>query len=818
GYDKNTGKQAMPWLSLDVAKKYYESNKSINEFLKDYPTFQEQSLGKKPNIRQLLESGNIGLDCRYLNFAPQCEGWMQVTKDGGYGSFVIYWSKVWKLTTAATIPYYTGKYGNTKRGFGFVTIGANVDEFHSASNATKSNVTKILNVQTEQMQEIVNENKSEIEGFIERLINELSVVTLIMLILIIAIAVWMSKYLTSKLEKLLIATKNYSNNDFDYRINVKSNDEIGNLERSFNKMASKISLLIKNQSKLNTELEKKVELKTNELQEINKNLENKINDRTEFLRVALDKAKKADEAKSIFLANISHEIRTPLNAIIGFSDILANTKQENEKNRKYTEIIKSSSNTLLNIINDILDISKIQNGNFELNLDETNIHKVSESVIELFLNQAREKHIQLIFNIDNNIASNIISDSIRLKQVLTNLLSNAIKFTFEHGKVSLNIYIINENENEITLRFEVIDTGIGIPIENIDNIFQPFIQVEHKATREYQGTGLGLSICNHIVESFNSKINIESSVGKGTKLWFDSTFMKCKDDKKDLNNYAEKLKFKITSSSNDLISHIEKYLNIFGTIENENSDVLIYPFENIDEFKKNREINKEIPTLILFRYENDIKKIDLNKNEFALSLPFYSSNVNDSLQELLSKSNNQKLKYNKTLTSTYNGKVLVAEDNIANQELISHILKEMKVDFDIKENGLKCFESYKKNKYDLILMDINMPVLDGVSTLNKIREFEKENNKTKTPIIALTANAIKGDKEKFLNLGMNAYISKPINVNELNTLFQKYLIKENKENNFEKTVKKHNTIKSKLDAKLIQTNLGVSEKISFMLI
>ncbi|MFA9374828.1 MAG: ATP-binding protein, partial [Poseidonibacter sp.] len=587
---------------------------------------------------------------------------------------------------------------------------------------------------------------------------------------------------------------------------------------SFNKMASKISLLIKNQNKLNTELEKKVELKTNELQEINKNLENKINDRTEFLRVALDKAKKADEAKSIFLANISHEIRTPLNAIIGFSDILANTKQENEKNRKYTEIIKSSSNSLLNIINDILDISKIQNGNFELNLDETNINKVSESVIELFLNQAREKHIQLIFNIDNNIPSNIMSDSIRLKQVLTNLLSNAIKFTFEHGKVSLNIYIINENENEITLRFEVIDTGIGIPIENIDNIFQPFIQVEHKATREYQGTGLGLSICNHIVESFNSKINIESSVGKGTKLWFDSTFMKCEDDKKDLNNYAGKLKFKITSSSNDLISHIEKYLNIFGTIENKNPDVLIYPFENIDELKKNREINQEIPTLILFRYENDIKKIELNKNEFAISLPFYSSNVNDSLQELLSKSNNQKLKYNKTLTSSYSGKVLVAEDNIANQELISHILKDMKVDFNIEENGLKCFESYTKNKYDLILMDINMPVLDGISSLNKIRKFEKENNQRKVPIIALTANAIKGDKEKFLNLGMNAYISKPINVNELNALFQKYLTKEIKENDFQETVEKKSSIKSKLDAKLIQTNLGVSEKISFMLI
>ncbi|MFY9076012.1 sensor histidine kinase, partial [Malaciobacter mytili] len=133
GYDKQTGKKQMPWLSSDVAEKFYNSKKDINEFLKDYPQFEEQSLKKKPNIKQIKEEGNVGLDCRYLNFAPQCQGWMQVTENGGYGSFIIYWSKVWKLTTAAAIPYYTGKYANSKRGFGFVTIGANVDEFHAAA-------------------------------------------------------------------------------------------------------------------------------------------------------------------------------------------------------------------------------------------------------------------------------------------------------------------------------------------------------------------------------------------------------------------------------------------------------------------------------------------------------------------------------------------------------------------------------------------------------------------------------------------------------------------------------------------------------------
>jgi HAMP domain-containing protein len=259
GYDKNTGEKVMPWLSADLAEKYYASNQNINEFLKTYPIFQEQSLNKKPNLKQVKENGNVGLDCRYLNFAPQCEGWMQVTQNGGYGSFIINWSGVWKLTTAATIPYYTGQYANSKRGFGFVTIGASVDDFHAAANETKKNVSEILKEQTNNMEEIVNENQGEIEAFIKRLINELSLVTFAMVVLIIVVALLMSGYLSRKIEKILIGTKRFSNNELDYRIKVSSNDEIGQLENSFNEMASKIENLIKEEKEINERLEKRVD-------------------------------------------------------------------------------------------------------------------------------------------------------------------------------------------------------------------------------------------------------------------------------------------------------------------------------------------------------------------------------------------------------------------------------------------------------------------------------------------------------------------------------------------------------------------------------
>ena len=692
GYDKNTGQRVMPWLSADLAEKFYASNKDINEFLKDYPTFEEQSLSKKPNLKQLKELGVIPLDCRYLNFAPQCEGWMQLTKNGGYGSFVINWSNVWKLSTAATIPYYTGKYANTKRGFGFVSIGASVDDFHAAANKTKEDVLNILNNQTKSMETIVNANQYEIKDFINILVNELTLITLTLVLIIIFIAVWMSDYIISKINNLIVGTKKFANNELDYRIRVTSEDEIGELENSFNNMAKEINTLISTQRELNEHLEDKVDEKTKELLQINENLEKEVENRTESLKEALLKAQNSDKVKSTFLANMSHEIRTPLNSIIGFSELLTNNSDIDESAKKYSSIIEESAKSLLTIINDILDISKIESGNFDINIKQMNIHEVCRNVFELFSNKADDKKITFTFNINKDIPTCLLSDGIRIRQVLSNLISNAIKFTNENGEIDFKVSFIQEKNNLIKLRFLVKDSGIGIPSTKLANIFEPFIQVDNESNRKYEGTGLGLSISSHIIKLLGSKIEILSEIDAGSSFWFD-------------------LELKTCNASMNLIQEEEQ---------------------------------------IVF---ND----------------------------------------------KYSGEILVAEDNTLNQELIKYILESLGLNYKIVANGKDAINEYKNGAYNLILMDINMPIVDGIESFNQIREYEKSNNLVNIPIIALTANVIKGDKEKFLNLGMNGYLTKPIDMKELKNIFAVYLSSNNEIKNLEINTNKLSNIPKNIE-------------------
>lgn len=788
GYDKNTGKRAMPWLSSEVAQEYYKTDLEINDFLNSYPTFVEQSNNKKPNMKQFLEDGNIGLDCRYLNFAPQCQGWMQLTQNGGYGSFIILWSNVWKLTTAAAIPYYTGKYSQSKRGFGFVTIGANVDEFHAAANQTKANINRILQDQTKQMEEIVNTNKLEVNRFIESLLNELSIVTFLMIIIVIAIALWISSYITAKIENILLGTKKFAKKDFAYTLPITSKDEIGKLEIAFNDMASNIELLIDTQYK------------------------------------ALEKAQRADQAKSTFLANMSHEIRTPLNAIIGFSDILRNSKELNTTNKKQADIIQSSANSLLSIINDVLDISKIESGKFEIMIDKTDLFVVCENVVELFSKRASSKSIKLIFDIDYKIPLCVATDAVRLRQVLSNLLSNAIKFTPELGEVLIKIILLENLANKAKIRFEVEDTGIGIPKDKIDTIFSPFIQVDNKSNREFEGTGLGLSISSHIIKSFNSKIEVLSNVGMGSKFWFDLEFDICQENfSQKRSDYYNGLNFRIDDMQSKCFHYAKRYLTIFGVFNDENRDfdLFVYSFKNIDDLTQIRKTYYNKPILILLDDENKVSLIEKNSNEEIITLPFYPSKLNDSLQELLMKTKQTiplkvEVNKNKTISS-----VLVAEDNMANQELMKYILDYLQVEYVIKDNGLEAFEEYKtnSNKYDIFLTDINMPIMDGIDAFKKIREYEDENNLKNIPIIAVTANAIKGDKERFLEIGMNDYISKPINTDELENIIKKYTKEKIAVDTKEKTKSyMDESSESIINLSKIVSKIGVSENVALLIV
>lgn len=279
GFDPKTGKRVTPWLSAEVEQAFHASNMAdVNDFLKDYPTFDHQSLAKTPSSTS-VKRGLVGLDCRYLNFAPQCQGWMQLTQHGGLGSFIIYWSNVWKLTTAATIPYYTGHYGDTPRGFGFVTIGANVDEFHKAADKTRQNLDSILVTQLSRIDTIVGKTEARTKNEVDVLVNQLSISTMVMVILMIAIAVWLSNILRQRLQHLIIGAREYAMNNLSYRIAVDSNDEIGMLSGSFNDMANSLQEYVQKEKDINQSLEERIAERTQQLMRLNYRIQQELTEK-----------------------------------------------------------------------------------------------------------------------------------------------------------------------------------------------------------------------------------------------------------------------------------------------------------------------------------------------------------------------------------------------------------------------------------------------------------------------------------------------------------------------------------------------------------
>ena len=493
GYDKTTGERVMPWLSSDVAEKYYNSNQEINDFLENYPVFENQSLEKKPNLKQVKEDGFLGLDCRYLNFAPQCQGWMQLTQNGGYGSFVINWSNVWKLTTAATIPYYTGKYANSKRGFGFVAIGANLDEFHSAANKTKENVDQILNIQTQSMYASLSQNAKEIDKFVRNLLNELTIVTFIMIVLIIVIALLMSNYISSKIENLLLGTKKFSNQEFDYRIKVSSNDEIGQLEKSFNEMALKIDDLIKYEKTLNENLERKVE------EEVSK--------RRDQEQLLIQQSKLASMGEMI--GNIAHQWRQPLNAL---GLILQNIKFSYDMEELDDEFMDKSiekANSITTKMSTTID-------------DFRNFYVPNKSKELFILDEAIERTISLIDSTYKNYEIELIKNNqckdIRIfgyegefSQVILNILTNAKDALIENCVENKKVIIDVSQENNF-INISIKDNAKGISLEIIDKIFEPYFSTKE----EGKGSGIGLYMSKTIIENnMDGKIvvnNIENGV------------------------------------------------------------------------------------------------------------------------------------------------------------------------------------------------------------------------------------------------------------------------------------------------------------------
>lgn len=472
GYDPKTGLPATPWMDDELYTEWQKSGQPSYEFLAGIPAFRDQNLKRKP-ARALVQAGTVGLDCRYLNFSPQCDGWNAVTEHGGSGSFVIYFSGLWKLTTAAAIPYYTGQYGKTPQGFGFVTIGANVDEFHKAATETASQINTLLAQKDASFKTQRGEMLDQIQQSLTSTAFGLWASTLLMVAIVIGIAIWMASLLTHRITAMISGIHAFQQGDRTRRLDTRSTDEIGELSRSFNHMADSVEESFKR------------------------------------LEEAKEKAEAASRQKSAFLATMSHELRTPLNGILGFAELLR-YELENPEHRSYIDIIEQSGSHLLNLVNEILDLAKIESGEMRFNQVATPLASLITDCAASHQVSAQAKGLTFELNLAPDLPLAVSTDPTRLCQILNHLLSNAVKFTAT-GQISL---IVTQHEHEIT--FAVRDTGPGIPPENHEIIFEKFHQLANFLTREQGGAGLGLALVKQLAEHMGGRVTLDSEVGVGS--------------------------------------------------------------------------------------------------------------------------------------------------------------------------------------------------------------------------------------------------------------------------------------------------------------
>jgi len=512
-------------------------------------------------------------------------------------------------------------------------------------------------------------------------------------------------------------------------------------------------------------------------------------------------AEAASHAKSLFLANMSHEIRTPMNGIIGMADLLASTPQDSQQ-REFTRAIRSSGETLLQLLNDILDFSKIESGHMDLEKIEFSVEEVVGAGVDLVIARAAEKQIELVYFIDPDVPATVMGDPTRLGQIINNLLSNAVKFT-TRGEVELKVSPAANGR----IRCEVRDTGIGISEEEQARLFQTFSQVDASTTRKFGGTGLGLAICRRLCELMQGEIGIRSSPGKGSTFWFElplaAGHLAVEErskvvharlegrrvmilDDQEINGKILEMHLKNWGMSCDIYQEPDRALDALRGGAVYDLGLVDYQLPGMDGLTFAREVRRfvdkdRMPMLLISSVTDPalVEDDPLQPFQAVGHKPVQAPVLRRTILQMMAGS--KKLRRvtqsvslrHQNLGREYPLRLLLVEDNPTNQKVAMHLLKRLGYTADLAENGRVAVGKAARGNYDLIFMDVQMPEMDGPEATAEIRRIP---GLRQPRIVALTANAMKGDRERYLAAGMDDYLSKPVRLEDLEEVLLRHVV------------------------------------------
>jgi len=640
---------------------------------------------------------------------------------------------------------------------------------------------------------------AEVSRKVQNYIQGVAIITLVILTFGVVVTVVLVRRVTAPVQKLVGITREVSDGQLDHKLDIHTGDELEELASAYREMLQRLRAT------------------REEVQQAQTNLEKKVVSRTEDLRLATaraeqnaQEAEEANRAKTQFLANMSHEIRTPMNGVIGMAEILHSTNLD-DRQRHYVETIMESADALLMLINDILDYSKIEAGKLDLEDIDFNLRSLVEVVCEPLAVNAQKKGLEMTTYISAGVPAGLHGDPARIRQVLNNLLSNAIKFT-DQGEVFLSVAATDITDNDCLLRFEIRDTGIGIAEDKQARIFEEFMQADGSTTRRYGGTGLGLAICRRLANLMGGSLGLESKPGEGSLFWFTVRVQRHADVENvllpDVSLNGKRVLIVDDNSTNREILTLQlqewgvkckavadglSALDVLHRHRNtsEQMDIVILDMQmpGMDGISLARTIQDDpalsgIPLILLtstgeHRSQGDAKTAFRRR----LSKPVRQSDLHEALCASLS---DQRETTSGTTGSSGRAErrydlpgrpaILLVEDNAVNQQVAQAMLENMGCEVSLATDGAAALEQLLRRQFQLVLMDCQMPGMDGYTTTRAWRQREQQEHRPRTVIVALTANAMQGDRERCLEAGMDDYLAQPVRQDQLFHKLERWLL------------------------------------------